>query len=149
MEIYIAQIISITVYKLLTLLAGVLLCYWGYRLFMAGVWGSAGELTGQLENNKLVLKSAAPGTFFVVLGAIVLGAVVVQGMNYNSKGFIKNQVVSNPSLNGTNVERNMQKLGDPIKADAPVVTVREFRVGALKGPENFKPKIQTDESIKY
>jgi hypothetical protein len=57
----------------------------GYKLFMAGVWGpkhgdsvSAGEVTGQFGDNKILIKKAAPGTFFVVLGAIVLMLMEMQ-----------------------------------------------------------------------
>jgi len=47
---------------------------------MAGVWGNAGNLEGRYGNNKLILKSAAPGTFFALFGTIVIAVTVIQGL---------------------------------------------------------------------
>lgn len=89
------QIISMTIYKLLSLGIGFALCYLGYKLFIVGVWGprqgevsNAGEVHAEFGDNRLLIKSAAPGTFFVVLGAIVLFFVIMKGLNVNYKGEI-------------------------------------------------------------
>jgi hypothetical protein len=84
MDIYIAQIISLTVYKLASLVTGLLLSYMGYKLFMAGVWGNAGDAEGAFGNNKLVIKKAAPGTFFILMGAIVIGLTISNGLSFNT-----------------------------------------------------------------
>jgi hypothetical protein len=51
---------------------------------MASVWGNAGEAEGTFGNNKLVIKKAAPGTFFVIVGAIIIGLTVYKGLNFES-----------------------------------------------------------------
>ena len=84
MDIYIAQIISITIYKLASLATGIALSYMGYKLFMAGVWGNAGDAEGVFGNNKLVIKRAAPGTFFILMGAIVIGLTIANGMSFKT-----------------------------------------------------------------
>ena len=74
-----ASFLLFTLYKMAGIGAGVFLGYLGYRLFTKGVWGSAGDLTANSGNNQLLLKSAAPGTFFVVLGAVVILSAIWQG----------------------------------------------------------------------
>jgi len=59
MDIKSQIIISLTSYKIISLLVGGIFAYMGYRLFMAGIWGHAGELEAEFGDNKLVLKKAA------------------------------------------------------------------------------------------
>lgn len=84
MDIVIAQIISLTLYKITSLATGVALCYMGYRLFLAGVWGNAGDAEGSFGDNKIIIKKAAPGTFFILMGAIVIGLTIAKGLSFNS-----------------------------------------------------------------
>jgi len=80
----IIQIISLTIYKLTSLVTGVLLSYMGYKLFMAGIWGNAGDIEGKFNDNKFVLKKAAPGTFFILAGAIIIGFTIYKGLDYET-----------------------------------------------------------------
>lgn len=73
--------VTFGVYKVCSLLVGTAFAYMGYRLFMAGVWGGAGDLDAQLKNLRLILKRAAPGTFFVVFGAAIVGFTVFKGLD--------------------------------------------------------------------
>lgn len=85
MSTELAVIVGISVYKLSCLAVGALFCWLGYRLFTLGIWGTAGNLAANFKDIKLVLKSAAPGTFFAVLGAAIVIATVYQGINFNLK----------------------------------------------------------------
>ena len=76
-------IIASTSYKILSLLVGLSFAYFGYKLFMANIWGHAGDLKLEFSQNSLVLKKAAPGTFFAVLGAMIVVFVVVRGLDMN------------------------------------------------------------------
>ena len=80
----IVLVMSFTLYKIVSLGVGALFCFLGYRLFMAGIWGNAGNLDAKFKDAKLVLKSAAPGTFFAVLGAAIVVVSLIQGMNFYS-----------------------------------------------------------------
>ncbi len=80
----IAIILSITSYKIMSLLVGLMFAYMGYKLFMAGVWGNAGDMDAQLKDFKLVLKKAAPGTFFVAFGTVVIGFTIFKGIEFNN-----------------------------------------------------------------
>ncbi len=71
--------ISVTIYKLISLLVGLGFAYMGYRLFMANIWGHAGDFTAQYENIKVVIKRAAPGTFFAVAGTVIVVATILRG----------------------------------------------------------------------
>lgn len=76
----IAVVLGLVVYKLACLAVGTLFAWLGYRLFMAGIWGAAGNLEANFKDWRLMLKSAAPGTFFVVLGAVVILYAVFTGL---------------------------------------------------------------------
>jgi len=78
------MITSLLIYKTASLLVGLVFAYMGYRLFMAGVWGEAGDLDAQFGKNKLLLKKAAPGTFFVLFGAIVIALTIWKGFTVNT-----------------------------------------------------------------
>lgn len=75
-------ILSLTSYKIASLLSGCAFAYMGYRLFMSGIWGHAGELTTEFGDNKLVLKKAAPGTFFATFGAIIISVTLYKGLEF-------------------------------------------------------------------
>lgn len=78
-------VIAMTLYKIISLGIGFALCYLGYRLFMAGIWGESGDVEGSFGDNKVIVKKAAPGTFFALFGAIVIGLTILQGLNFNGK----------------------------------------------------------------
>ena len=80
MDIKSQIIISLTSYKIISLLVGNIFAYMGYRLFTAGIWGHAGELEAEFGDNKLVLKKAAPGTFFALFGAIIISMTLYKGL---------------------------------------------------------------------
>jgi len=75
-----AVILGLVLYKLACLAVGALFGWLGYRLFTAGIWGPAGNLHANFKDWKLILKSAAPGTFFVVLGAFIIVFTVMNGL---------------------------------------------------------------------
>jgi len=82
LEPNLAIIMSLTAYKIASLIVGLLFSYMGYKLFMSGIWGHAGEINSQLGDNKLVIKKAAPGTFFALFGAIIVGITVWKGLEF-------------------------------------------------------------------
>ena len=72
-------LLSFSAYKIVSLLTGAAFGYFGYKLFISGIWGDAGTLQASSKDNKLLLKGAAPGTFFAVLGAIIVGVALFKG----------------------------------------------------------------------
>lgn len=84
MSVEITRIMVLAAYKICSLLVGLVFCYLGYKLFLAGVWGNAGDLNARFNNNKIVLKSAAPGTFFVLFGTIVIALTIWKGLEFES-----------------------------------------------------------------
>lgn len=71
----------VAVYKLASLLVGLGFGYMGYRLFLAGIQQPAGDLKASVGNRRLKLLRTAPGTFFVLFGAGVIVATIVQGFD--------------------------------------------------------------------
>lgn len=76
----IAVVTATILYKLASLGAGMLFCWLGYQLFKRGLWGDAGDLEAKYKDNSIVLKGAAPGTFFAVLGAVVISVALYKGI---------------------------------------------------------------------
>lgn len=82
MDISSQIIISLTSYKIVSFLSGCAFAYMGYRLFISGIWGLAGDLETEFGDNKLVLKKAAPGTFFALFGAIIIAITLYKGLEF-------------------------------------------------------------------
>lgn len=77
--------ISVLLYKLGLIYAGVLLVYLGYKLFINGIYGPAGELIADWNEYKIVLKRAAPGTFFVIFGTVFMLSSVFSKVEYQGQ----------------------------------------------------------------
>ena len=93
-----AVIFGITLYKIGCLTVGSLFALLGYRLFQSGIWGNAGNLDSKFKDAKIVLKSAAPGTFFAVLGAGIIVVTIWQGINFDFEQRAHTSNVSSKSL---------------------------------------------------
>ena len=100
-------IISLTLYKTVSLFVGLTICYLGFKLFMSGIWGHAGDFKAEYGDNKLVLKSAAPGTFFALFGAMIIAFTVWKGLEFN-----KNSLQQIPEWIQKEIEGN--KLPDKV-----------------------------------
>ncbi len=74
------------IYKILSLLAGTLSIYLGYNLFVIKISGKAGDLAFKDKDLNLTLSEAAPGTFFCVLGAIIILITIIKGFSFAKKG---------------------------------------------------------------
>jgi len=88
-------IISLTSYKITSLIVGVVFGYMGYRLFISGILGDAGQLEAANGDKKLTLKKAAPGTFFALFGAIIVSITLYKGLefkDYIDKGVTESYV---------------------------------------------------------
>lgn len=75
--------LAVLFYKTVSLLVGLSFAYMGYRLFMSSVWGQAGELDAQFGKNRILLKKAAPGTFFALFGAVVVALTIWKGITFH------------------------------------------------------------------
>lgn len=58
----------VEIFRLLCVFAGVLLAYWGYRLFKVGLYEKQGELKASYGKVSLVLRQVGPGIFFALFG---------------------------------------------------------------------------------
>jgi hypothetical protein len=62
--------VGFVIHELLGLVGGLILCYFGYRLLMRRVKTHSGETCGTWNSVKRLIRSAAPGTLFAVIGAV-------------------------------------------------------------------------------
>ena len=82
MEIQSQVIVALTLYKVLSLGTGSGFSYMGYRLFMEGVRGNAGTITGSSGNKNFAVRNAAPGTFFALFGALIVGFTIYNRLEF-------------------------------------------------------------------
>lgn len=76
--------VSLTIYKVVTIFAGLAFAFMGYKLFIHGIFKDAGELRTNWENRKLVLRKAAPGTFFALFGTLIVCTSLWRGLALES-----------------------------------------------------------------
>lgn len=79
-------ILTVALYKVASLAVGAAFAYMGYRLFLAGLLRSAGDLEAADGKRSLKLTGAAPGTFFALFGAAVVAATILQGFDVELPG---------------------------------------------------------------
>lgn len=84
------------IYKVFSLIAGLISIYWGYNLFMKNISAKAGDLHASNKDVSLSLKEAAPGTFFCVFGAIIILITVLKGFRQTNKNNGDDIVASPP-----------------------------------------------------
>ena len=77
-------VLSVLIYKLTSLAVGLSSLYMGYRLFISGIWGQAGDVDVKFQDSHLLVRRAAPGTFFALLGTIIVCATLFKGLDFNS-----------------------------------------------------------------
>lgn len=77
--------LALFIYKLVSIGSGLVVCYFGFRLFVLGIFTGAGDLSSQFQNTKLILKKAAPGTFFALFGAAVIAVSLWKGLGFESE----------------------------------------------------------------
>jgi hypothetical protein len=70
-----------------TIVVGFAIVYCGYKLFSRGVYEKAGELKAAWGDKHLLLKQAAPGTFFVVFGPAVIIFSLWRGISFDRETF--------------------------------------------------------------
>ena len=73
------DIVAALVYRMTVLLCGFGSIVMGYRLFRLGVFEKAGELKASWGGKSVLLKAAAPGTFFALFGSAVIAITVWKG----------------------------------------------------------------------
>ncbi|WP_461535247.1 hypothetical protein [Spongorhabdus nitratireducens] len=84
MDIHNTIVLSGVLYKVVSLIVGAFFGYLGYKLFIKGIWGRSGDLEASFKDNKLIVKQAAPGTFFALSGAIIICVTIYTGIDFKS-----------------------------------------------------------------
>jgi hypothetical protein len=68
-------------YKLACLSVGLTIVCLGYVLFLKGIFNESGDMQGSFKNYKLVIRKAAPGTYFVLFGSLLIAFTVFKGLD--------------------------------------------------------------------
>lgn len=85
MSDFVLTIAIVTLFRTVMVLVGVSFAYLGYKLFCRGIYDKAGDMEATWGKNKLLLKQAAPGTFFALFGVIVIAISIWKGTGLESK----------------------------------------------------------------
>lgn len=70
-------------FKIFGIICGLVSIYFGYDLFKRGVFDKSGEFRAEYMSGNLILKSVAPGSFFALIGAIIIISVVISGYEFH------------------------------------------------------------------
>jgi hypothetical protein len=119
--------LALFVYKLVCIGSGLLVCYFGFRLFVLGIFTGGGDLTSQFQNTKLVLKKGAPGTFFALFGAVILSVTLWKGLQIEGRSAMP----ATAETNGRAAEIRAQGFGE--SNDAPAGDHLEARRAEVRG----------------
>ncbi len=125
-------VIALTIYRLFTVLIGLSFAFLGYKLFCHGIYDKAGDLKATLGERYIILKEAAPGTFFALFGVVVISISLWRGIEIdinrtktaipNSSQSSRGNVFASPQLDsnilsiiektfkGQNLKENERKL---------------------------------------
>ena len=81
MDIEIASLVYLIVFRLTIITAGIVSIVLGYRLFCRGVWPPQQKADGttveaELGGNRFTVKNAAPGTCMALFGAAMIGGLL-------------------------------------------------------------------------
>ncbi|MEQ9217892.1 MAG: hypothetical protein RLO17_07620 [Cyclobacteriaceae bacterium] len=83
MDLYSSFIIYLILYRIAIILVGLASIYFGYRLFLNGVFGvqkvKGSDFEANIGSNKFYLKNAAPGTLFALFGVILISNMMLSG----------------------------------------------------------------------
>ena len=100
-------VFSLTGYKLVTLLTGLVFGLLGYKLFRLGVYEKAGELKTTWGDKSLILKQAAPGTFFALFGVILISTTLIKGFDVERMKSVVIPVVTPTVTSDANATRTI------------------------------------------
>lgn len=69
-------------YKIICLLVGLTCITLGYRLFVKGIFNESGDLESSWKSMKLIVRKAAPGTYFVLFGSLIIAFTIYKGLEF-------------------------------------------------------------------
>lgn len=96
-------------YRLSNMAVGALFAWMGYRLFLSGVYEKAGDLKAAWGDKNLVLKQAAPGTFFAMFGTFVICIGLWRGMDVEIN--LQPHIITNARKSSSLLQANEQNKG--------------------------------------
>lgn len=89
--------IYIFFYKITCILTGLAIIFLGYQLFLKNMFTNSGDIQGIWKDVKVTIRKAAPGTYFVLFGSIIIGVTIHRGFDYDE--IFKNVQSDYPSPN--------------------------------------------------
>lgn len=119
--------VSLTIYKVVTIFAGLAFAFMGYKLFIHGIFKDAGELRTNWDNRKLVLRKAAPGTFFALFGTLIVCTSLWRGLTFEPS--------QEQGLGGSGMFGDEARTGDERRPQSP--TAEKARQTALDDVATF------------
>lgn len=101
------------IYKVVTLLVGLLCIFMGYKLLMKGIFDGGSDITAAWDNNrKLIIRRASPGVIFALVGfGIIAINFTVSSYSFQARGDIR------PVVKDVPVVSNQKNEGKPVIVD--------------------------------
>ncbi len=73
---FVVSVIYVLVWRLGVLACGLTAIILGYKLFKLGLTSEKGKLEAGFGGNTMKVSNIAPGTFFALFGAVIIGTLV-------------------------------------------------------------------------
>jgi hypothetical protein len=126
--------LALFIFKVVCVGSGVLVCYFGFRLFVLGIFTGAGDLSSQFQSTKLVLKKAAPGTFFALFGSAVIGVCVWQGLEFvnRSKSITQGETKTSETMSHGFGDATTSAPSDKLEATRAEARTTIFELNTLR-----------------
>lgn len=102
---HLLSVIALWSYKIVTLIIGYMFAKLGYNLLLKGITGEF-KFSTELRGAKADLVSASPGTFFILVGTIIVGIGIYKGMLIDSIPSQQNEEICHHNNKPTNENIN-------------------------------------------
>jgi len=83
-------VVVMVLYRVICVLSGVLITYWGYTLLRVGIYGEGADLEVAWKDLRLVMKKAIPGVLFAALGAFIIISSIFRGFEITINPIVSN-----------------------------------------------------------
>ena len=103
-ELTLESIKLILIYKISSLITGLLCLFMGYKLFASKINSNAGTSDLSFHSMRIIIQQATPGTFFAILGGFIIIITITKGFDSTTEIISKNnspdnlEISTNPEL---------------------------------------------------
>lgn len=108
---YVQVLLIANLFRVLCLATGVMFGYFGYRLFVIGIYEKAGELKAAFGDKHLVLKQVGPGVFFALFGVMIAAVGGLRTLNVERDQPVRSSPIAETQSSQSSPDLSTSQLG--------------------------------------